>query len=52
MPGPAVADSDGKRWSMFEMVASIKHMPVYTGWLGVRRGRTTDHAPSAPIMRS
>ena len=51
-PGPTAADRDGKRLSMSEMVASIKVMPVYTGWLGVRRGRTTDQAPSAPTTRS
>ena len=51
-PGPAAADRDGKRLSMSEMVTSIKVMPVYTGLLGVSRGRTTDHAPSAPTTRS
>ena len=51
-PGPTAADRDGKRLSMSEMVASIKDIPVYTGRLGVRRGRTTDQAPSAPTTRS
>ena len=51
-PDPAAADRVGKRVSMSEMVTSMKLMPVYTGWLGVRRGRTTDQAPSAPTTRS
>ena len=49
IPGPAVADRDGKRLSMSEKVASINHMPVYTGWLGVRKGRMTDQADDEVI---
>lgn len=51
-PGPAAAERDGKRLSMSEMVVSMKYMPLYWGWLGVRWGRTMDQAPSAPMMRS
>ena len=37
---------------VWRIVRVRKKAPLYTGRVGVRRGRTRDQAPSAPMMRS